>query len=156
MKDRLMNQWARDLGDPQFKAEDGEKIPQEPYVEYVFCTLRMVPEVYEGMNDAVLLQKVKTKIDTMAYLWIKVKNNITNFIKECKDFNAYHSCWPQNLRLATAQPKGKNMWQSTAVTPLPLLDTTYQERQNHRVVNKAQSAHPTVIADQLRDIADSL
>lgn len=68
MKDSLINQWARDLGERQVKAEVCRKMQQEPYVEYVFWKLRMWHELYEVMNDAVLLQKVKTKMDVTADL----------------------------------------------------------------------------------------
>lgn len=103
---------ARDLGDRQVKAEDCQKMAKESYVEYAFCKLPMLREVYEGMNDASLLQKVKAKIDATADLWIKTKTNISNFIQECKHRDAYHARCPQNVPTPPSRMQMQNTWQS--------------------------------------------
>lgn len=112
-----MNKSARDFGDRQVKDEYFQKILSESYVEYALCKLPMMRRVYEGMNDAALLQKVKTKMDDMVDLWIEAKININYFINKFKDRDAYHAQWQQNNRPATAQRKVQNMWQSTPITP---------------------------------------
>lgn len=81
---------------------------QESFVEYAFGKLRLLNDVYKGMNDAAILQKVKTKMDTRANLWIKVKFNITDFIQKCKDLAVYNARWPQNVCLVTARPQCQN------------------------------------------------
>lgn len=80
---------------------------QELYIEYAFSRLRVLDEVYNRLNDAKIQQKVKAKMDTTADLWIKAKISISEFIQECKDFDAYNACWPQTIHLRISRPQNR-------------------------------------------------